>query len=135
MLTFPLVVIVGLGVNVVLIGAETAEVQPPATVCTVKLPVLETVILWVVSPVFQRLPEAELEVRVTEPPVQKLVGPLAEMVGALGLGLTVTDKLCAVLLPHALLAVTVIIPPLAPAVALILLVEEVPVQPPGKVHV
>jgi hypothetical protein len=45
MLTSPLVVIVGLGVNVVLIGAETAEVQPPATVCTVKLPVLETVIL------------------------------------------------------------------------------------------
>jgi hypothetical protein len=36
---------------------------------------------WVVAPLLQRLPVALDEVRVTDPPWQKLVGPLAVMVG------------------------------------------------------
>ena len=38
----------------------------------------------------QRLPLALLEVRMTEPPAQKVVEPLAEMVGVAGRELTVT---------------------------------------------
>lgn len=44
----------------------------------------------VVSPVLQVLPVAEEDVSVTLPPVQKVVGPLAETIGALGKGFTVT---------------------------------------------
>ena len=39
---------------------------------------------------FHWLPLALLEVKVTEPPVQKVVGPPAEMVGVAGTGFTVT---------------------------------------------
>lgn len=46
---------------------------------------------------------------------------------------TVSD--CAELLPHELLAVTVTLPPEVPAVALMELVVEVPLQPEGVVHV
>lgn len=48
-----------------------------------------TVMLCVVAPVLHVLPVAELEVSVTLPPEQKVVGPLAVTVGE-GLGLTVT---------------------------------------------
>ena len=44
----------------------------------------------VVAPFDQVFPVAEEEVRVTEPPVQKLIGPLAVMVGTAGSGFTVT---------------------------------------------
>ena len=44
-------------------------------------------------------------------------------------------KTCADELPQALFATTEIIPPVAPAVALILLVVDVPDHPPGSVHV
>jgi hypothetical protein len=44
----------------------------------------------VVAPFDQRLPEAEEEVNVTEPPVQNVVGPPAVIVGVAGLALTVT---------------------------------------------
>ena len=54
------------------------------------MPVVETVIDCDVSPVDQELPVAELEVKVTEPPEQKVVGPLAEIVGVEGVGLIVT---------------------------------------------
>ena len=37
------------------------------------------------------LPEALLEVRVTLPPAQKVVGPPGVIVGVAGIGLTVTD--------------------------------------------
>jgi hypothetical protein len=90
MLTFPLVVTVGLGITETFTGTETAEVQPAAIVLTLKLPELETVMLCVVSPELQRLPEAELEVSVTDPPAQKVVEPPAETVGVVGVGLTVT---------------------------------------------
>ena len=44
----------------------------------------------VVAPVLQRLLVAELEVSVTLPPWQKVVGPPAEIVGVAGNGFTVT---------------------------------------------
>jgi hypothetical protein len=44
----------------------------------------------VVSPVDQVFPDAALEVKVTEPPWQKVVGPLEEMVGVVGFEFTVT---------------------------------------------
>jgi hypothetical protein len=44
----------------------------------------------VVSPVDHVFPEAEEDVSVTLPPVQKLVGPLALIVGVAGVGFTVT---------------------------------------------
>lgn len=47
----------------------------------------------------------------------------------------VTASVCAVLLPQALLAVTVIVPGPVPCVACILVVVDVPDQPPGNVHV
>jgi hypothetical protein len=46
--------------------------------------------LCVVSPVDQRLSLAEDDVKITESPAQKVVGPSAEMVGVAGVGLTVT---------------------------------------------
>lgn len=44
----------------------------------------------VVAPVDQRLPLAEEEVKVTEPPAQKVVGPPAVIVGVAGFAFTVT---------------------------------------------
>ena len=44
----------------------------------------------VVAPVDQLLPVADEEVNVTLPPSQKVVGPLAFMVGVAGVGSTVT---------------------------------------------
>jgi hypothetical protein len=49
-----------------------------------------TVIACVVAPFDQVFPVAELEVKVTEPPEQKVVGPPAEIAGVVGVGLTVT---------------------------------------------
>jgi hypothetical protein len=49
-----------------------------------------TVIACVVAPFDQVFPVAELEVKVTDPPEQKVVGPPAEIVGVVGVGLTVT---------------------------------------------
>jgi hypothetical protein len=48
------------------------------------------VIDWVVAPVDQVFAVAALEVNVTLPPEQKVKGPLAEIVGAEGVELTVT---------------------------------------------
>lgn len=49
--------------------------------------------------------------------------------------LTITEKYWGAEEPHPLLAVTVISPPLIPAVALIKLVDDVPDQPEGRVQV
>ena len=46
--------------------------------------------LWLVEPFDQTLPEAAEEVNWTEPPAQKVVEPLLEMVGVGGKGFTVT---------------------------------------------
>ena len=52
--------------------------------------------------------------------------------GCAGIVITVTLKVCATEGPHELFAVTEIVPPLAPAVALIELVVLLPDQPAGK---
>ena len=52
--------------------------------------------------------------------------------GAAGKGLTVIKSVCAADVPQALLAATVMFPPLALAVAFIELVVEVPVHPLGS---
>ena len=46
--------------------------------------------LCVVAPLLQVLPEAALLVSTTFPPEQKVVGPLAVIVGVAGVGFTVT---------------------------------------------
>jgi hypothetical protein len=48
------------------------------------------VVDWVMAEFDQLLPLAYEEVKSTEPPSQKVVGPLAVIVGALGFGFTVT---------------------------------------------
>lgn len=55
--------------------------------------------------------------------------------GVAGTLFTVNAKVCKVEDPQELLAVTVMLPPVVPAVALMLIDEEVPDQPPGKVQV
>jgi hypothetical protein len=55
--------------------------------------------------------------------------------GIAGIVLTVTPKVCAVLEPQVLLAVTVMLPLVALAVVLILKVVLVPDHPPGRVQV
>ena len=52
-----------------------------------------------------------------------------------GIELDVTARVCAVLLPQALSAVTIMFPLPVPVVALMLLVVDVPVHPEGIVHV
>ena len=52
-----------------------------------------------------------------------------------GMIVTVTLKVFAVPEPHELFAVTEISPPVAPAVAVIDVVVEVPLHPDGNVHV
>jgi hypothetical protein len=54
------------------------------------VPAVVTVMDCVVSPVDQRLPVVDDEVKVTLPPVQKVVGPPAVIVGVAGMGFTVT---------------------------------------------
>ena len=63
-----------------------------------------------------------------------VVGPLIEP-GVAGSGATVTDNVAGDEEPQELFAVTEIVPPLAPAVALILLVVDVPLHPPGNAQV
>jgi hypothetical protein len=64
-----------------------------------------TVIDWVVAPLLQRLPVALDEVRVTDPPEQNVVGPLAVTVGA-GTLVTVTVVALEVALQPLLVTVT-----------------------------
>lgn len=67
-----------------------ADVQPLAsTKFTVYVPEVLTVIDCVVAPVLHVFPVVLDDVNVTLPPVQNVVGPLAEIVGALGKGFTV----------------------------------------------
>ena len=91
----PLAVIVGTAgkaFTVTLVAAEVAEHKPLVTV-TEYVPEAETVIACVVSPVDHRLSIAEDEVKITESPAQKVVGPPAEIVGVAGVGFTVTVSL------------------------------------------
>ena len=62
--------------------------------------------LGVVAPLLHRLSEALLLVKVTLPPEQNVVGPLAEITGVAGVGFTVTVVLALMAL-HPLASVTV----------------------------
>jgi hypothetical protein len=53
----------------------------PSETLNVNVPEVFTTILWVVAPLLQMLPEAALEVSVTLPPWQNVVGPFAVIVG------------------------------------------------------
>jgi len=90
----PPAVIVGVAgklFTVTVVGVEEADVQPAAFVtCTEYDPVALTVMLEVVAPVDQRYEVPALEVSVTLPPVQKVNGPPAVIVGVAGIVLTVT---------------------------------------------
>lgn len=48
---------------------------------------------------------------------------------------TDTDKFCAGEDPHELFAITLMVPPVLPTMATIVLADEVPVHPEGRVHV
>ena len=82
--------VAGTGLTVTEVEAETPEAQPEAMTSTEKLPEVVTVIDCVVSPVGQMLSVADEEVSTTDPPSQKVVGPLVVIVGTTGTGLTVT---------------------------------------------
>ena len=54
------------------------------------MPLAETAMDWLVAPLDQVFPVALDEVNVTDPPEQKVVAPLAVIVGVAGIGFTVT---------------------------------------------
>jgi len=83
------IVAVGAGFTVIAVGALVA-VQLPEPTLTVYDPLVETIIEFVVSLVDQVLPLGADEVKVTEPPLQKVVGPPGVIVGVAGGGFTVT---------------------------------------------
>ena len=76
---------------------------------------------------------ALLPVKVVEAPVQ--IAGLDAVAETLGSGLTATANVCAGEAPHPLLAVTVMLPLLGLAIAVIEAVVELPVHPLGNVHV
>ena len=67
-------------------------------------------------------------------PLQAEADPVIAAGCAGGPGVTVTARVCAVLVVHALAAVTETEPPIAPGVTVMLLVVEVPDQPAGSVQ-
>jgi hypothetical protein len=89
----PLAEIVGTVGNgfTVIVLEPFAETQPlPLVTFTEYVPAALTVIDCVVAPVLQVFPVALDDVRVTLPPAQNVVGPLAETVGVAGIEFTVT---------------------------------------------
>ena len=81
--------VVGFEFTVTTVAAEVDE-HPPVLTVTVYVPEVVTSIEEFVDPLLHVFPVAELEVKVTEPPAQKVVGPLALIVGVGGFGFTVT---------------------------------------------
>ena len=71
---------------------------------------------------------------VSKLPLHIAAGPLI-VPGVAGAVETVTASVCGDELPQLLFAVTVIAPPVVPAVAVMLAEVEVPDHPPGNVHV
>ena len=80
----------GTGFTVTVVEALAPEVHPSEITSTLNVPEADTVMDCVVAPFDQRFPVAEEEVSVTFPPLQKVVAPLAVMVGTVGIGFTVT---------------------------------------------
>lgn len=71
-------------------GIEAKDEQPNAVALTEKLPPVVTLNVLDIAPVLHTLPDVALEVKVTELPEQKVVGPLAVTVGVAGIGFTTT---------------------------------------------
>ena len=67
-------------------------------------------------------------------PWQGAASPVIEP-GWDGIAITVTASVCAVLLPHELFAVTEIVPPVEPIVAVMVVPVELPDQPEGNTQV
>jgi hypothetical protein len=65
-------------------GADVAEQPEPSVYVTEMVEVVETVIAAEVAAFDHVFPEAYEEVKVTLPPAQKVVAPLAVMVGEVG---------------------------------------------------
>ena len=78
------------GAVTVIVVPALVELQVPFETVTVYVPEVETVIACVVSAVDQVFPGADDDVKVTEPPVQNVVGPPGVITGTAGAGLTVT---------------------------------------------
>jgi hypothetical protein len=75
-------------------------------------------------------------VKVTGVPVQIVVGVFGSMLTAgATLGFEVTRSVLAAEDPHTFCATTLTVPPVAPAVALMLKVDDVPLHPAGSVQV
>lgn len=83
-------VTVGSGFTVIVVPAEVAEQPLPFVTVTVYVPDEVTVMDCVVAPVDQAFPVVEEDVRTTEPPEQKVVGPPVVIVGVAGSAFTVT---------------------------------------------
>jgi hypothetical protein len=82
--------VAGFAFTVTTVAAEVAEHPEPFVTVTVYDPAVLTVMDCVVAPVDHRLPVAEEDVSITEPPVQNVVGPPEEIVGVAGFALMVT---------------------------------------------
>ena len=80
----------GVVFTVTVVPADDGEVHEPEVVVTVYVPAVETVIEGVVAPVDHVFPEPADDVNVTDPPEQNVVEPPAVIVGADGVGFTVT---------------------------------------------
>ena len=76
-----------------------------------------------------------LEVTVPPPVAVEFVAPFTLAVSTVGLEAITTLKVLGKLRPQLLFAVTEIVPPVAPTVAMIELVVDEPLQPDGNVHV
>ena len=89
----PVTAIVGVvanGFTLTVIPADIAEVQSPLLTETEYVPEVETVIDCVVAPFDHVFPVADDDVKITLPPWQKVVAPLAVIIGVAGNGITVT---------------------------------------------
>ena len=101
--------VTGFEFTVTIVAAEVDE-HPPVLTVTVYVPEVVTSIEEFVDPLLQVFPVGELEVKVTEPPAQKVVGPLVVIVGVGGFGLTVTVVVADVVVQPAEPTVTEYVP-------------------------
>ena len=83
-------VAVGTAFTDTVVAADVTEHPLALDTVTVKFPLVVTEILEAVDPLLHKYELPALAVNVTEPPEQKVVDPLAEIVAA-GVGLTVTE--------------------------------------------
>ena len=119
--------------QVLLAVTETVPPLEPATVfivLVVDVPVQPTGS----DHVYDVAPPTAVIEKVSNPPLQMPEVPVI-VPGVAGGVLTVTASVAGLEFPQVLLAVTDTVPPLEPAVAPMLLVVDVPVQPPGSDHV